>query len=745
MTTSRGCEVTIAGFVQGQGIRPALARLAAAQQWTGRVRNTSHGVLLSLAGVTCDNAELEQQLRGAHPGLSTARILMRRCDVDVGAGFVIDESLLAVPPAVPVPRDAAICADCLRDFHEDRNRRQHYGLISCPQCGPRFSISTALPFDRVRTTLADFPPCQDCQHEYRDPLNRRQHAQTIGCPACGPRVWATDRAARTIARDDGACRVAATAIARGEIIALRGFGGYQLLADATNSVAIARLRQRKQRPTKPFAVLVRSLAEADRYGLLGAAAKSELESPANPIVLVPRRPGSILADEVHPHRTEVGLLLPTTAVHDRLLELVGVPVVCTSANRDGEPLVVELDTAQSELAGIADLWLHHDRPIANPIDDSVVRIVAGRPVTLRLARGLAPLPLDIGAIPPRIALGSDQKAAMALSNGQQAVLGPYVGNLSDLGARGRFSQTIASLQRLYAVTSCEWLADAHPDDTARLVLPSPVRPNRVWHHHAHLLAGMIEHGWLDRTVLGIAADGQGYGPDGRLWGGEVLAVNRRGFRRLASVRPFALPGGEHATRDPVRVAISLLSQLPDVPWSRILAEFGLSVNDLQRMQSALRVRLTPWTSSLGRLLDGIGCLVLGGDPGGEIGEAAIRLESLCDPRAEGCYDWAIHETEEPWSLDWRPMLQAVLHDRSRAVPPSVIAERVHRGVAAWILTIQRRWSAWPVVLGGGVFQNRRLCELLVERWPAAGAPLGLPGRIPCNDGGLAAGQIAFGE
>jgi hydrogenase maturation protein HypF len=743
MTASAGCDVTIAGFVQGQGVRPALARLAAEQHWTGRVGNTPQGVRLSLSAVAIDDTELERRIRLAHPALSAAQITLRRCPMESVSGFVIDDSVIAGPPAVPVPRDVAVCSDCLREFRDETDRRYRHGLISCPQCGPRFSVTTAMPFDRPRTTLAAFPLCEACRHEYRDPADRRQHAQTIGCLNCGPQVWATDRDQRAIARHDDACRAAATVLLRGGIVAVRGVGGYQLLVDATNDAAVARLRQRKHRATKPFAVLVRTLAEAETLGRCDSAARGALVAAANPIVIVPRRFERPLAAGVHPQRTDIGLLLPTTAVHDRLLELVDRPVICTSGNREGEPLVVDVAAAHAELAGIADLWLHHDRPIQHSVDDSVVRIVAGRAMTLRLARGLAPLPLDVGSVPPRVALGGYQKSAVALSNGVQAVLGPHVGDLDNLGTRTRFGESLDALRRLYGIDPCEWIVDAHPDDAARLAMPADIRPRAVWHHHAHIVAGMVEHGWLDRPVLGFAADGQGYGPDGRLWGGEVLAATRQGFRRLATVRPFALPGGERATRDPRRVALSLLSQLDDVAPRPFVDSCGLETTELRHIHAAIRVSMTPWTSSLGRLFDGVACLVLGVDPGGEIGEAAIRLEALCDPHAGGCYDWTIDMTAEPWQLDWRPMLRALLADRRRDVPAGTIAERFHRSVAAWMLAMSRQWSAWPIVLGGGVFQNRRLCELLAEQWPADGPPLGLPGKIPCNDGGLAAGQLAI--
>ncbi|OYW18755.1 MAG: hypothetical protein B7Z55_10035, partial [Planctomycetales bacterium 12-60-4] len=385
---STGYEITIQGFVQGQGVRPALARLAGEQRWGGSVCNLLQGVLLKLHEAAIDHRELETLIRNSHVALEFASISIRACPPAASEGFQILDSETCGVLCVSVPRDVAICRDCLRESHDPSNRRYHFGLISCARCGPRFSSVGSMPFDRARTTLRNFPLCSACQSEYDSPYDRRSHAQTIGCPNCGPRMWATDRSGVQQAEGDAACRLAANVLQHGGIVALRGIGGYQLLVDATNDDAVAELRRRKRRAAKPFAVMCRTLSEAELLAIIDDATRHALASPANPIVIVPRRFERKLAVGIHPQLAEIGLLLPTTAVHDRLLELTGRPLVCTSGNAEGSPLAVDVSDSAEQLSGIADLWLHHDRPIARPVDDSVIRPMAGHMVTLRCARGL---------------------------------------------------------------------------------------------------------------------------------------------------------------------------------------------------------------------------------------------------------------------------------------------------------------------------------------------------------------------
>jgi hydrogenase maturation protein HypF len=704
-------------------------------------------VELHVAAALLDTKDLRAMLCKAVPGLTAVLI---EAAPDLGwTAFSIEPSTTDANLATPVPRDVAICAACLRETETPENLRHRYGLTSCATCGPRYSLMKAMPFDRARTTLQNFPLCEACQREYHESTDRRRHAQTMACPACGPQVWASDSRGQRLAVGDDAVVLAARALLDGRILALRGVGGYQVMVDATNDRAVGDLRRRKRRPSKPLAVLCRSIETARSLADLDGVSEQELRSLANPIVLVPRRCGNGLAANVSPHLLDIGILLPTTAIHARLAELADRPLVCTSGNRDGEPLAAFVDEANRTLGDVADVFLHHDREIVHPIDDSVVRPMAGRAVTLRCGRGLAPLPLTLAG-PPTLALGAQIKSALAWSNGRQTGLGPHVGDLQDISTRARWTDHIAAMTSLYDLDDATFVADAHPDGyplqwaeaTGRGVIP-------VWHHHAHVVAGMVEHGWHDRTVLGIAADGTGLGPDGTLWGGEILRANVAGFERVAHVRTFMLPGGEAAINEIWRAAVSVASQLDgfsDDAFSHIIRVPSAVI---QGVLQACRSRLSPVTSSLGRLFDVAACLILGLTQASHEGEAAMRLEAACDPTADGEYRWSV-VPGAPIELDWRLALQSMLSDRQRGEAPGVMAERFHRGVAAAMIDAVRAVAqrqatppGTPVVLSGGVFQNRRLIELLVTEWPTECGPLGLPGRIPPNDGGLAAGQLAI--
>lgn len=740
-------QILLQGAVQGRGVRPAIAQLAELNGWCGTVRNTAEGVELRVAEEGRQPADLAALLRSALSGLTALRI---DAVPDAGwTGFTIEPSTEDAGLAAPVPRDVAICPECLYETEDSGNRRFRYGLTSCTTCGPRYSVIRAMPFDRPRTSLDGFPLCPACRAEYGSTTDRRRHAQTMACPLCGPQVWAADRGGRQLAQGDDAAVMAGRALLDGRVVALRGVGGYQLLTDATNGAAVDELRRRKDRPAKPFAVLCRSIEVARELAELDAVGERELLSPANPIVLAPRRIATVLAASVSPHLMDIGLLLPTTALHARLAEAVGRPLVCTSGNVDGEPLVFEVDEAVRVLCGIADLMLHHDREIVQPIDDSVVRPMAGTVVTLRCARGLAPLTLPLSG-PPTLALGAQLKSACAWTNGRQGVLGPHVGDLQGLATRERWSEHVAAMSGLYGLDDALLVADAHPDGFSRQWAQETGREVlSVWHHHAHIVAGMVEHGWQGRTVLGIAADGTGWGPDGTLWGGEVLWATTADFRRAAHLRTFTLPGGEAAMGEIWRVAVAAAGQIEGMTPEPLSQVVGLPESPVRQVLQVSRSRLSVVTSSLGRLFDVAACLALGLTRVSYEGEAAMRLEAACDPSADGEYAWSI-EPGDPAQLDWRPALRALLADRKRGVAPSVMAERFHRGVASTMIDVVRGLSQTseshsriPVVLSGGVFQNRRLLELLVERWPVECGPLGLPGGIPPNDGGLAAGQLAI--
>ncbi|MBL9122663.1 MAG: carbamoyltransferase HypF, partial [Planctomycetaceae bacterium] len=524
-------RLLLGGRVQGQGVRPALARLAIELGLRGWVANAPQGVALQIEGSSGAVARFRAGVPAVLPAGAALRELEAVRAEPAGApDFRIVPSVAAGPLRVAVPLDRAICDACRAEVEGQLDRRAGYALTSCAECGPRYSLLRALPYDRAATTLDSFQQCPTCRREYRDPGDRRFHAQINACPACGPeielRLAGTGRPERGSAAIRGAVRL----LAAGKILALRGVGGYQLLVDATSPEAVGRLRERKRRPAKPLAVMVPALADAEALAWLDADERAALTDAANPIVVVRRRADATLAANVAPGLDTVGVMLPATGAHALIARGCGLPLVVTSGNHDGEPLEYQPQSAEAALASVADAWLHHDREVLRPIDDSVVRIIAGRRATIRLARGLAPLRLEVPATLPVVALGGHQKAAIALCNGGQAALGPHVGDLESEGTRARYAHQFHALAQLYEADFTQVAHDLHPEYfTTRWAAELGLPRCAVQHHHAHVVAGMIEAGWLDRRVLGVAWDGTGYGPDGTIWGGEFLVATVREF------------------------------------------------------------------------------------------------------------------------------------------------------------------------------------------------------------------------
>ncbi len=755
-------RLTVQGDVQGVGFRPSVVRLAVQLGLSGTVRNAASGVQIELEGEEADVTEFRRQLPVSLP--TEARLDSTEwdfCDPTGVDGFQITESSTAGPLTTPVPPDRATCDACLQEAAAQFDRRMGYAFISCVDCGPRYSVIDTMPYDRSRTTMQQFALCPECEREYVSLRDRRCHAQTNACPSCGPSLWLNQCESHTCSLWESVAEV----ILSGKILAMRGLGGYQLVVDATNSVAVQRLRERKRRPTKPLAIMVQSLADAEAVAVLNEDDRAVLESAERPIVLVPRKEANRLCNEIHPGLAELGLFLPTTAMHWLLLDRVRRPLVVTSGNIDGDPLAVHPGQAEQELSGVADVWLHHNRDIARPVDDSVVRSLAGRPVSLRCARGIAPLSLapvaDLVTINPTnernpssaltteammvLAVGAHQKAAVALFNGAQAILGPHIGDLESLAMRQRFIEHVGQLQTIYNCRPHLIVHDLHPDYFTTRWAPSlGGRTLAVQHHHAHVVSGMVENEWLDREVLGVAFDGTGYGTNGTIWGGEFLRTTIDAFERVAHLRPFCLPGGESAIRQPWRVAASLLLEaVGEEETQRVLQGNGL---DHAMIAGVLRLagsgQLSPVTSSAGRLFDGVAALILGVNDAAYEGHPAMLLEAAADSSATTQYNFEFLDAS-PLQLDWRLAIRQLVIDRRNGHSAGIMAAKFHRGLASAIADVCHRFDL-PVVLSGGVFQNRLLTEQVVSELQGSGLDIGLHRRIPPNDGGLAAGQLAIG-
>jgi hydrogenase maturation protein HypF len=742
-------RLTLRGAVQGVGFRPFVYREACALRLAGWVANTPNGVTLEIEGTRRDVAAFKHRLRTRlPPNASVSELASEALTARGERGFAIRDSVLAGRRTARILPDLATCDDCLRELFDPADRRHRYPFINCTQCGPRFSIVEDLPYDRARTTMRRFAMCPACRAEYENPEDRRFHAEPNACPACGPQLALWDGDGRAMAAREAALTGALAALRRGGIVAVKGLGGFHLMVDARAEAAVQRLRARKRRPDKPFAVMFPSPAAlreictvTEREGALLAAAE-------RPIVLVRRHHGG-LAPGVAPRNPHVGALLPYTPLHHLIVADLGFPVVATSGNLSDEPIVADETEAVRRLAGIADLFLVHDRPIVRPVDDSVVHVVAGRPQILRRARGYAPAPVVETDAPAGIlALGGHLKTTVALTSGAGVVLSPHIGDLDSGEARDAHARIRRDLSRLHAAAPRVVVRDLHPDyHTSRVADGLGLPVVAVQHHVAHVAAAMAEHG-LAGPVLGVAFDGTGYGPDGSVWGGEFLLVGGGGWRRVAYLRPFRLPGGEAAVREPRRSAFGLLAA---AFGEGVLSRTGLA--PIAEFSPAERATLfamvqrglnAPDTSSAGRLFDAVAAIIGLRQRASYEGQAAAELEwAIGDGAGQDGYAFGLATADAPWVVDWEPALRAILGDLEQGVDPGRISARFHAGLAGTIAAVALRVGERRVALTGGCFQNRRLTEATIAALRAGGLEPCWHERVPPNDGGLAFGQVVW--
>jgi hydrogenase maturation protein HypF len=738
------------GIVQGIGFRPFVHRLAAELELSGWVSNSPRGVEIEAEGTTRRLDEFLRRIREGHPpGARVNRVEVRAIALRNDDGFAIVRSSAAGVRVPALPADLAMCAACLAEIRDPQSRRQRYPFTTCSSCGPRYSVVDDLPYDRARTTMRSFALCRDCAREYQDPCDRRFHAETIACPACGPKLSLLDAAGRILARGDSALRRAAEAVRDGRIVALKGIGGFQLIVDALNDAAVARLRERKHRPDKPFALMFPSIEAIRAHCVLSVEEQRALEDGAAPIVLLEKSRGAIgprIADSVAPRNPTLGAMLPYTPLHTLLLEAVARPVVCTSGNLSEEPICAETDEAIARLAQIADLFLTHDRPVARPLDDSVVRIGARGQRLIRRARGYTPVSIGIGADGPGVlALGAHMKNTIAVALGREAILSQHIGDLDSAPGRAAFRRAIDDLTSFYRCTPEMIACDMHPDYASTIAaeefaerLKAPLL--RVQHHHAHVAACMAEHR-LEGTVLGFAWDGTGYGPDGTIWGGEALVARDAAFERVATLRPFALPGGDRAVREPRRSALAVLQAAGVKPHHYLSRWFEGA--ELDRIAKVAEVRINaPLTTSVGRLFDAVAALCGFCGVATFDGQAAMELEHALDTGAEraGAYPIAVVR-DELIVADWRPLVRALLEDRRRGAAIARVSARFHNALAGLAAEIATHIGLERVVLSGGCFQNEYLLNRTAALLEERGFEVHWPRTVPPNDGGIALGQV----
>lgn len=744
-------RILVRGTVQGVGFRPFVFREASRLGLAGWVGNSPHGVTIEAEGDPADVATLLRRLGETSPPNAIVATLETRRIAPLGAReFIIRPSEGAGARDADIVPDLATCAACLDELFDPADRRHRYPFLNCTRCGPRYSIIEDIPYDRARTSMHEFPMCAACRAEYEDPADRRFHAEPNACPACGPRLTLWDRTGAPGARDHAALLAAADAIRQGRIVAVKGIGGFHLLADARDEACVLRLRRRKQRPDKPFAVMFPSLAELHETCRLSGTEQALLTGPARPIVLL-RRTGGAIAAAVAPGNPWLGALLPYAPLHHLLLRELGFPVIATSGNASDEPIATDEQQAVARLGSIADGFLVHDRRIVRPVDDSVTRLICGREMVLRRSRGHAPAAIAVAGLRPGIlALGAHLKTTIALSGAGKVLLSQHVGDLATVAARSAHARIITDLARLHGVTPRIVARDLHPDYASSRAAPAIGLPVvGVQHHLAHVVACMAEHG-IRPPVLGVAWDGTGYGPDGTIWGGEFLLVTQTGWRRVARLHPFRLPGGEAAVREPRRSALGMLHAAfgADALERTDLAPVASFSPAGRRVFQTMLARAVnaPLTSSAGRLFDGLAALCGLRQRSSHEGQAACEFEWAADGHAGGrAYALALRETDAApgLELDWRPALAAMLADLRAGASAGEMSDAWHNGLAEGIVAVARRCGQRRVVLTGGCFQNARLTETVVPSLRAAGFQPVWHSRVPPNDGGIALGQAVW--
>ncbi len=744
-----GRRISVSGIVQGVGFRPWVYRLAMDHGLGGWVRNDASGVTLEVFGEAARiEAFLRDMARKPPPAavvgtLRSDPIPFRRCD-----SFSIVASDRTDARQVSIPSDLATCRDCLAELRDPADRRFRYAFTNCTNCGPRFTITRDVPYDRPATTMAAFRMCAACQREYDDPADRRFHAQPNACPACGPRLELA-RADGTAVPSTDPLAAAAALLREGRVVAVKGLGGFHLACDATSEAAVAALRARKRRDEKPFAVMTADLAGAEALAVLDDAARALLAGIERPIVLVPARPGNGLADNIAPRNTLVGVMLPYTPLHHLLLDDVDRPLVMTSGNLSEEPLAATNDEAIARLRGIADAFLLHDRDIATRCDDSVARIIAGRPLVFRRSRGF--VPRGIAVAPPferpLLACGAVLKNTFCLAAGRRAFLGPHIGNLEDLATLESFEAAVDRMERFLDISPEVVAHDLHPEllSTRYARARAGVVTVAVQHHHAHVASAMAEHA-LEGPVLGVAFDGTGLGPDGAAWGGEFLLADYTGYTRVGTFRPIALAGGDAAIRQIWRLALAALIDAFDgnPPLDRLPLFAGIAERDctVVRQMIAQGLNTIP-AHGVGRHFDAAGAIGLSRPISRFEGQVALEWNLVADPSERSRYDVDVAEHDSLLTVDTRPMVRGLVADLERGSAPSTMAARFHNTLASATAGLVHRLLARhgdrPVVLSGGCFQNARLTESVV-RDLGPGVQVHLHQRVPPGDGGLALGQ-----
>ncbi len=743
-------RVHVAGLVQGVGFRPFVYRLAKSLHLTGWVRNTSQGVDIEAQGAPALVESFIQGLSAQAPPLARVEsVSITAIEPTVDAAFAILESETARGVEAVIPPDVGLCRDCAAEILDPRDRRYRYAFTNCTNCGPRFTLIRQVPYDRPQTTMSTFPMCPACAREYKDPADRRFHAEPTACPACGPRLWLE---AGNGCLDNNVLETAARLLREGKVVAVKGLGGFHLACDARNDAAVHTLRQRKGRVAKPLAVMVRDLTEAERLCHLDADARKLLCSPQNPVVLARKKPQSRISALVAPGNNNLGLLLPYTPLHLLLFEYAPPALVMTSGNLSEEPLAFTNAEARIRLAGLAEALLLHNRDIHMPCDDSVVRPVPGGTVIpIRRARGYVPqtVPLPL-ASPPILGVGADQKNTFCLTWDRTALLSQHIGDLDTVEAFEFYRLAVNHFKDLTRKDPEILAHDLHPQylSTRYALSQTEKRLVAVQHHHAHIAACLAENGRNERCI-GLALDGTGYGTDGSIWGGEILAADLAQFMRAGHLAAVRLPAGEGAVRQPAKMAVSYLYAAYGEAYEQVARDLGLEFSSLEwrvlgrQLAAGLNA---PLTSSAGRLFDAVAAALGICRERTYEGQPAVELETAADPQERGFYQVPLRESDEPLIVDTVSLFRQAVKDRLSGIGHAIVAARFHnslvRGLAAACEAVRERTGLNLVALSGGVFQNALMAVGLKDRLEQSGFEVLTHKLVPPNDGGISLGQVA---
>jgi hydrogenase maturation protein HypF len=735
----KSVSIVIKGLVQGVGFRPFVYREAKIHGLKGFVINTADGVVIEVEGLESEafiNALRENLPK--HARIDSMEIVERKsCGY---TDFEILESTLGVG-SVAIPLDTALCGECEAEMDDPSNRRYRYSFINCTDCGPRYTIIQIPPYDRARTSMKHFAMCDTCHTEYTDPSSRRYHAEPISCPDCGPQLTFLDNKGLKIVGDP--INLAVEMLKAGKIIALKGLGGFHLMCNATDDMAVSELRRRKHRKGKPLAVMFATLEQLETYAEITNDERSLVTGAVKPIVIVKAKAGTSLSSHVAPLIDRIGVFLPYTPLHRILFEMIDFPLIATSANVSDEPILIRTDEIISRLGSVVDGIISHDRTIVNALDDSVVQITQGRIVMLRMGRGFAPHTIALpNALPKSIlAVGAHQKSAVALGVKQNMVLGGHIGDLGSVEADTYFERSIQTFKRFYDSEPSLYISDLHPTySSTRYALAQKKEHDTIQHHYAHILACMAEY-MLNEKVLGFAFDGTGYGDDGNLWGGEVLIADTHTYKRIGFLKPFALLGGDKAIKEPRRIALSLLfesyslDEVLDLKSPTTEAFLPHEIRTLHHMW--IKKLNSPMSSSMGRLFDAVASL------GGFIqsldyeGKGGMIMESFVDESITEPFEFSVINGEINLSI----MVKQIVILASNLDSKRLIASRFIATVEAMMEYFVNLHPGLPVVIGGGVFQNHALMSGLYRRFGER--RFYVQQQTPINDGGIALGQLYY--